>query len=641
MIERSSRRFYSFGRFQLHPTRRALLNDGKMVPLAPKALEMLLLLVENKGRVLEKQELMDYLWPGIIVEEANLSQTIYLLRRALAEGTDGELQYIETIPKHGYRFIASVEESEDEQKFVAEQETLAGGLRNRALPSRRITIGALAILLVIASFASYPWLSRQSDNREESGPVRSLAVLPFKPLNTNGDNYLGLGMADVLITRLSDLNQIVVQPISTVRKYDSPDAHPLVAGKELRVDAVLEGTLQKTDDRLRVTLRLYDVRDGKTLWSGVFDEKFTDIFKVQDSISNQVATALALNLSHDKRALMLKRYSENTAAYELYLKGRYWWSKRTVEGLKKAIDYFEQTVALSPNYALAYAGLADCYNLLSILETMAPQDAFPKARASAVKALEIDETLAEARASLGWVKWVYDWDWPGSEREFRRAIEISPGYATAYDWYGVCLAQTGQFDKALTQLRRAQELDPLSLVIQVHIGWIYFYSGQYDSAIKQYQGVLEMDPSYIWARVHLSQAYQQKAMYTEAIDELRQVMAASSLNYRHLASLAHLYTESGKRGEAHKLLRDLLEQEKKHYISPYSIAVVYAGLGDKEQAFVWLRKGIDQRAGRMVRLRFDPRFKYLRSDPMFVKLLRSIDPSPQGAASPALATLER
>jgi tetratricopeptide (TPR) repeat protein len=336
---------------------------------------------------------------------------------------------------------------------------------------------------------------------------------------------------------------------------------------------------------------------------------------------------------------MFRRYTENAAAYELYLKGRYWWNKRTVGGLKKAIENFEQAVALSPDYALAYAGLADCYNLLSILEAAPPQEAFPKARASAVKALEIDETLAEARASLGWVKWVYDWDWPGSEREFKRAIEIGPDYAAAYDWYGVCLAQTGRFDEALAQLKHAQRLDPLSLVFQVHTGWVYFYSGHYDRAIEQYQRVLEMDPSYTWARVHLSQAYEQKGMYAEAISELQQAIVPSSVNHRHLAGMAHIFAVSGRRGEARRLLSDLLEREKKQYVSPYSIAMVYAGLEEKEQASAWLRKGTEQRAGRMVRLKFDHRFKNLRSDAQFIEVLRHVNPAPQAMASPALADL--
>ena len=614
------------------------MSDGKAVTLAPKALEMLLLLVENRGRVLEKQELLDDLWPDNIVEEANLSQTIYLLRRALAECSNGE-QYIETIPKRGYRFIATVVEIEDEKTYGTEQEPVEAEPRGRSRRTKWMVSGAMAALIGIVTFALSLWYSRNAEKPEQAGPVRSLAVLPFRPLNADGDNYLGLGMADVLITRLSDLNQIVVQPTNSIRKYDASDMHPITAGKELKVDAVLEGTYQKTADRLRLTLRLHDVRDGRTLWSGKFDDKFTDIFKVQDSISDQVAMALALNLSREKRTLMFSRYTENAAAYELYLKGRYWWNKRTVSGLEKAIDYFEQTIALSPNYALAYAGLADCYNLLSILEASPPQEAFPKARAAAVKALEIDDTLAEARTSLGWIKWVYDWDWPGSEREFKRAVEISPGYATAYDWYGVCLAQTGQFDEALTQLRKAQRHDPLSLVIQVHTGWVYFYSGQYDRAIEQYQRVLEMDPSFTWARVHLSQAYEQKGMYTEAIAELQHALASSTVNHRHLAGMAHIFAVSGRHGEARRMLSDLLEREKNQYVSPYSIALVYAGLEEKEQALAWLRMGAERRAGRMVRLRFDHRFKNLRSDPQFIEVLRRVNPAPQATVSPAFADL--
>ncbi len=644
MNERFPKVYYSFGPFRVDPHRRTLWREGKVVPLPPKAFEMLLLLVENEGRALEKQELMDHLWPGSIVEEANLSQTVYLLRRALAEGS-GERQYIETIPKRGYRFVAEIVESRDEKiEEIAPQPAWVGQdgiLSHNQTPRRPVLVaGGVVLLVVVVTAASYLWSSRQSAQTETGGPVRSLAVLPFNPLGANADdNYLGLAMADVLITRLSGINEVVVQPTSAVRKYDNQDAHPLEAGRELRVDAVLEGTLVKTAGRLRVTLRLHDVRNGQTLWSGKFDEKFTDIFNVQDSISDQVATALALNLTREKRALMFKRYTENAEAYELYLKGRYWWNRRTGSGLRKAAGYFEQAIATSPNYALAYAGLADCYNLLSIIEAMPPQEAFPKARAAAVKALEVDDTLAEARTSLGWIKWVYDWNWAGAEQEFKRAIELIPNYVTAHDWYGVCLAQRGRFDEALSQLEQARRLDPLSLVIPVHTGWVYFYAGQYDRAIEQYQKALEMDPNYAWARAHLSQAYEQKGMYAEAITEMRRAMELSTNNHRHQAWLGHIYAASGDRGEARKLLAELLEKEKKQYVSPYSIALVYAGLDDREQCLAWLRKAAQQRVGRLVRLPFDPRFKKLRTDPQFIEMLRRTNPAPQATAAPALADL--
>lgn len=640
MIDRSSKQHYSFGRFQLHPHRRALFSQGKVVPLVPKALEMLLLLVENRGKVLEKQELLESLWPGSIVEEANLSQTIYLLRRALGEGSDGQ-QYVETIPKRGYRFVAPVEESLEETARQPEQSLQPAATGKPSRKTIWISLGALALLVAVGLVIFSFWSSQSIANSAFTGPIKSVAVLPFRQLNSDDDNYLGLGMADVLITRLSELNHLVVKPISAIRKYDSSDVNPFRVGEELNVDAVLEGTFQRAQDRLRVTWRLHDVRKGRAIWSGKFDEKFTDIFIVQDSISEQVVNALALNLSREKRNTMIRRYTANNEAYDLYMKGRFWWSKRTVAGLKKAVENFEQAIFLSPNYALAYAGLADCYNLLSILEVMSPQEAFPKAKTAALKALQIDDTLAEAHSALGWTKWVYDWNWAESEEEFKIAIELSPNYAGAYDGYGVCLAQIGKFDEALKQLKQAQQLDPLSLVIQVHIGWVYFYSGKYDLAIEQYQRALEMDPNYIWARAHLSQAYEQKKMFAQAIAELRQVIAASSVTHRHLAGLAHIYAENGVKNEAQMLLANLLERENKQYVSPYSVALVYAGLEQREQAFNWLNKGMEQRAGRMVRLQFDPRFKNLRSDSRFIAVLNRINHSLQNRPSPSPTTLSK
>lgn len=641
----------------MDPARRLLLREKKSVPLPPKAFEMLLLLVENNGRIMEKSDLLEYLWPGSVVEEANLSQTIYLLRRALADGSDGQ-QYIETIPKRGYRFVAEVSGSRAENKETIEENSSALPLPNdlalelpqngvagqhslnlawSGFPSRRRKFAVYGVVTALASFLTFAlhyWYPRGKASPVSTGTIQSLAVLPFKSLGPDGDaNYLGLGMADVLITRLSSLNQITVQPISAVRGYDRQNAHPLVAGKELKVDAVLDGAFQKLSDRLRVTFRLHDVRDGKTLWSGKFDESVTDIFKVQDSISEQIARALALNLTREKRNQTFKRYTENSAAYELYLKGRYWWGKRTVVGLNKAIVHFDQAIQLAPDYALAYAGLADCYNLLSIVEAMPPQEAFLKARSAAVKALDLDNTLAEAHTSLGWTKYVYEWDWPGAEREFQHAIELSPNYSIAHDWYGVCLAQRGRFDEALAELKEAERLDPISFFIQVHIGWIHYYSGRYDLAIDRYLKVLEMDPNYPWARMHLSQAYEQKGKYSEAIAELKQVLASSTNSQRYLARLGRLYALSGNRQEAQKLLNELLEMEKERYVSPYSLALVYAGLNEKERALDWLHKGADQRAGRMVRLQYDPRFNNLRTEPKFEKILRRINPSfPKTAA---------
>jgi DNA-binding winged helix-turn-helix (wHTH) protein/TolB-like protein/Tfp pilus assembly protein PilF len=661
-MQKPPRHYYVFGPFRVDPSKRVLQRNGQAIPLAPKAFEMLVTLIENNTRMLQKDELLETLWPGCIVEEANLTQTIYLIRRALAAGAPDQ-PYIETVPKRGYRFVAPVEivwdevaeeiepepnpavpsveepppaEVKPDRPFtpLADPPAVAPAwlpAAKFALPARLLGLLGLLGLGLLSVF----WLWRMPVTEPSAAlsaqtmPVRSIAVLPFKPLDSAGnDNYLGLGMADVLSTRLSKFEQLIVQPTSSVRKYDGLDTNPLVAGAELHVESVLEGSFQKWKDRLRVTVRLVHMPDGRTSWTGKFDEKYTDIFEVQDSISDQVAEALALELTREKRAFLFKRYTENTAAYELYLKGRYWWNKRTADNLKKAITCFEQAINLAPNYALAYAGLADCYNLLSLYDVMAPSEAFPKARAAALKALEMDNSLAEAHTSLAWVFWVYDWDWPSAEREFKRALELGPGYSATYDWYGTCLAQRGQFDEALARLQRAQQLEPLSLVVLVHLGWDYYYAGRYEDAIAQYRKALDLDQHYAWAHFHLGQVYRQKRMYPQAIAELNQAIVLSSKSPRHRAELACIYAASGDHASAQQLLNQLLQQRKEQYVSPYSIAMIYATLQQPEQAFEWLDRASESRAARLVRLNVDPVFASLHNDPRFKNLVRRLGLEP-------------
>lgn len=696
--------FYDFANFRLDPGRRVLLCADKVIPLAPKALEMLLALVEHKERTLSKDELFQLLWPGSVVEEANLTQTIYLVRRALAEHAPGQ-SFIETVPKRGYRFSAPVEmtwEAESEEastplpdaalpvETVAQevatpvpaltgqqneetteavqtvavkspvlaravpagsqaQAESAGALPSvivttkplprRWLPALRLSarqrlrwgvllvaVGVIALSLAVWNLL---WSGKPSAPRAlplvSAAQVRSLAVLPFNSLDANAqDYYLGLGLADVLSARLSRLEELIVQPTSAVRQFEGTAVNPLQAGAALNVEAVLEGSFQRWNDRLRVTVRLLSVPDGRTWWAGKFDEKYTDIFNVQDSISAQVAEALALELSHEKRNWLLKRYTENVAAYELYLKGRYWWNKRTATDLQKAIACFEQALALAPDYALAYAGLADCYNLLSLYDILSPTEAFPKARAAAERALQLDDTLAEAHTSLAWIEWVHDWDWPSAEREFKRALALGPNYSATYDWYGTCLAQRGQFADALTQLNRAQQLDPLSLVVRVHLGWSYYYAGQFQQAIAQYQQALELDRNYAWAYFHVGAAYRQAGQYQKARAALETAVALSGKSPRHVAELACIQAFSGHHAEAVTMLATLLEQNRQQYVSPYSIAMIYAALQQPEAAFAWLNKAYETRAARLVRLNVDPAFNGLRADPRFRELVQHI-----------------
>lgn len=645
-MRRPPKHFYQFGPFRVDPAKRLLFQEDKIVPLSPKAFELLVALVENSQQVIGKDELMTALWPGSAVEDANLTQTVYVLRKALGEGTH-EQHYIETIPRSGYRFTLPVESISDEDAELAIAEHSEGEKESETaltppapysltVPTssghwwlkRSVWAIGLALLLVTL-LGAWIWSSRRGVAVETGAPMRVIAVLPFRPLNLdNSDDYLGVGLADVLITRLSSLQQVIVQPMSTVLKYDSREQNPVTAGRELRVEAVLEGAFQKIDNRLRVTARLINVRDGQAIWSGKFEEQFTGIFKVQDSISEQVASALALHLTPEKRLLLVKGGMSNAEAYQLYLKGRYHWNKRTAEDLKKAIAYFEQALAISPNAALAYIGLADCYNLLSFYDLSPPQESFPKAKNAALRALELDETLAEAHTSLGWVRWSYEWDWSAAERSFQRAIALNPNYVTAHHWYGWCLVQRGQFDEGVTRLKRAEELEPLSLIIQTQLGATFFFRGETDRAIEQYRKVLDLDSNFVRAHFYLGQAYEQKGMHQEAIAETKKALASSPESVEYQAALGHIYASSGDLRQTQQMLNQLLGQAKQHYISRYSIALLYTSLGQKDQAFNWLRQGAKERSARLVRLIIDPRFAPLRSDPRFAELLQPIGLTP-------------
>jgi len=452
---------------------------------------------------------------------------------------------------------------------------------------------------------------------------KSIAVLPFKPLVPESrDESLEIGMADSLITMLSNLGQIRMRPISAVRNYTRLEQDPIEAGREQRVDAVLEGSLQKTADRIHVTVRLVSVPDGTPLWAARFDEKFSDIFAVQDSISEKIAATLALKLSGDEKNQLARRYTENTEAYQLYLRGRYYWSRRTEDGMKKAIEHFQQAINLDPGYALAYVGVGDCYAWLA-LGTMSPMEAVPKAKAAAIKALEIDDQLAEAHPIFAWTLFTYDWDWPGAEKEFKRSIELNPNYATAHLWYWVYLERSGRFDEAQREMKRTQELDPISLANNSYVGRSLYYAGQYDQAIAQYQKTLEMDSTFALAQTLLGFAYLQQSRFKEAIALVEKESTFPSPDAA-AACLGYAYAMSGNRLGATRILEYLAEQSQLRHASPLSSAIVYLGLGDKENAFDWLEKAYAVHSPEITTLKVDPIFKSVRSDPRCTDLLRRI-----------------
>ncbi|MFN2578640.1 MAG: winged helix-turn-helix domain-containing tetratricopeptide repeat protein [Pyrinomonadaceae bacterium] len=540
-------RLLEFGPFRLDPVRRLLWRESEAIPLKSKAFQTLLVLVENQGKVLEKDELMKSVWPDAIVEENTLNKNISSLRHALGESA-GENRYIVTVPGRGYSFVAGVREINDAPEnllvathtvsriithekvttepmqtaaLVTEASTPrplpdAGGLVSAIQRHRRAA--GVAVLVLLAAVGTVLYLRYGRNKSGFEPPLNSIAVLPLKQLGSGDtDAYLGLGMTDGLITKLGSLRQIQVRPTSAIIKYGNSNQDSVAAARELNVGAALEGSIQRAGDRVRVTVQLVSARDGTQLWAGKFDEKFTDIFSVEDAISDQLATALTLNLTGTERQNLAKHYTEDSEAFQLYLKGRYYWSKRTPDQIKKGIEFFEQAVKKDPKFALAYAGLADSYAISS--SGLPPEKRFPLAKAAALKALELDDSLAEAHTSLALVQYKFDWDWAASEASFKRALDINPHYETARHWYGEMLALMGRFDEGLAELRRAQEMDPSSVATKADTGATLYRARRYDEAIGECRNAIEMDPNLWIPHRFLSWAYEQKGMQDQAVAE--------------------------------------------------------------------------------------------------------------------------
>jgi len=650
-------RIYRFSDFTLDANEHRLLRGSEEIYLPPRTFETLLYLVERHGHLIKKNELLDTLWADAFVTENALTRCVKEVREALQDDAH-QPRYIRTFPRVGYKFIAAVEEvsspslshareevpatravgaqvednrSSDEnppevgQAVLPEKGVRTLTLRQRLfrrLPKTTVlaVIGVALIGLVLLAYY-YFWPKQLPP----SVRIRSIAVLPFKPLvAAERDESIELGMADTLITRLGNINQIIVRPTTAVRKYTELEQDSVAAGREQRVDAVLDGTIQKLGDRIRVTVRLVRVGDGGQLWADKFDEKSTDIFLVQDSISEQVAEALAIRLTGDERDLLRKHYTANTEAYQLYLKGRYFLNKSAEEDFRKSIEYFEQALERDPNYAMAYAGLADSYAQLGNYGLIQMKESYSKARAAATRALERDEKLGEAHASLAVILTNYYWDWAEAEKQFKRAIELNPNYAMAHNWYSQYLAFMGRSEQALAEAKRAQEIDPLSLWTNSNIGFVSYLARQYDEAILASQKTLELDPNFAVAHMIIGLSYVQKKMYDEGISEFQKAKA----NPDSRALLAYAYGLAGKRSEARKILDELGDLSNQKYVSPFPLAVAYAGLGDKERAFEALDKAYVEKSWGMGMLEVNAVFDPLRPDPRFATLLERLNLTP-------------
>lgn len=635
-----------FDQFTLDLARGCLVRAGQPVHLRPQSFEVLKYLAQNKGRLISKDEIIEQVWEGRAVTDGSLGKCIEEVREALGE--DARL-YVRNVRGRGYIFDAETDEpeipesqatwseqidvvrvvvednvGEDDFSHPASAETPVASLPGsaRRLQRSRVLAASIGIVLVIG-VAIGVYLSSRPVHPETS-KATSLAVLPFKLFGAESrDTYLGLGMADSLITRLSALKEIAVRPTSSVLKYGDGGKGLIEIGRELGVESILEGSIHISGGRIRVTVQLVSVHDQTPLWAEKFDEQFTDIFTVEDSISQRVAERLAVKLSSGERAALARHYTENTEAHLLSLSGRYLLEKRTPETIRKAIEFFEHAIEKDPNYALAYANIAESYFTLSITGGMPPREAFPHAKEAAATALELDPLLAEAHHNLGIVKFFSDWDWPGAERDFKRAIEINPNYAAARLTYAHLLSNLGRHPEAIVEINRALELDPLSLIANAIKGQILFFAGQYDDAEAHLQKAINVEPNFWISHLTLGKVYERRKQYSQALAECQKSSELSSAP-EPKSLLGYTYAVIGRTAEARRMLDELKEMSARSYVAPKHLALVYAGLGERDEMFRWLEKGYEDRDISLTFIKVEPRWDPYRDDPRFVDLLHRV-----------------
>jgi DNA-binding winged helix-turn-helix (wHTH) protein/TolB-like protein/Tfp pilus assembly protein PilF len=581
---------YRFGPFRLNAGDRLLFRGGEMVPLPPKAIDTLLALVVNHGRVLEKDELLKTVWPDTCIEEGGLARNISMLRKAL--GGD-EAEYIETIPKRGYRFIAEVHEG-------------AAAPPARRNWKRPAAAAALAVLVATAGFLL--WRAWQA--RRAAHAVRSIAVLPLKDLS-NGEPYLAEGLGEVLTASLSK--------VRSLRVISSP------AGRAPQTDAVLKGAVLRSAGRVRVTAQLVDARTGWLLWAGSYDRDLGDALALEAELAEAIAREVDVKLTEPERQSLATARASGPEASDAYLRGRYCWNRRTPESLQESIRFFNEAVRKDPKYAPAYAGLADAYALLGSngYDAMPPREAMPLAKAAAAKALELDPGLAEARTTLAYVALAYDWDLEAAGAHFRAALDLNPSYATAHHWYGHYWLAAGNPGRAVAEMRRAQELQPVSLPIMAGLGWSYYFARDYDAAIAQFRKVIGMDPNFAVAHQTLGIVYQRKGLGAEAVAELERAVELSGASPSTVASLGAAAAAAGDRVRARVQLERLQAMRKTRYVPAVLLAMVSLALGDADAGTAWLRQGVEERSEYFMYAAADPAFEPLLKNPKAAALLQN------------------
>jgi TolB-like protein/thioredoxin-like negative regulator of GroEL len=567
---------YEFAGFRLDPARRALERDGAPVALYPRAFDALELLVQHRHSLLTKELLLQQLWPGTVVEENSLARVISDLRKALGDAAT----CIVTVARRGYRFEADVR------------------------------------------------TTRAEPDGERALSRKTLAVLPFTAVGGDTGPLLSFGLADALITRLSRIDDILVRPTSSVARYAEDAVSPSQAGRELKAEVILCGSVRRWESHVRVTAQLIDVSAEATLWAGQFDEASADIFAIEDSIGARVADALALALTRNERRSLSQRYTSNAAAYEQYLHGRFWLSRRTGVSIRNAVRCFEEAARLDANFALAHIGLAEAYSALAspsaTLDRAPPTEVVPLARAAALRALAIDDTLGDAHAALGYIALHYEWNWAAAEAAFQRALRLAPSSHAAHQSYAFCLSSVGRTVEALREIKLAREIEPTSLTIRLTIGFMLYRERRYGEAIEELKRCVELEPESVYARFRYALALQEAGRHGDALSQFDAMLGIHGGAAHALIGKAHLLAVTARQQEAREILSRLHALAREHYVSAYFFAEIHAGLGEPDEALRCLNRAYDERAGTMISLQTNPKFDCLRDRAEFQALVRRV-----------------
>jgi len=627
---------YEFEGFELDLKRYELRRNGRVLKLEKLPMELLILLVSRDGQLVSREEIAERLWgKDVFVEtEHSVNTAVRKIRQALGDDPDNP-RFVKTLVGKGYRFSATIN-SRAEQAVISEtkgRESVATAKAKARSGRRKLWFwsGAAALLLSILLGGNVAGLRDRLLGKTHAAQISSLAVIPLE--NLSGDKaqeFFADGMTDELITDLAQNSNLRVISRTSVMRYKGTRKPLPEIAKELGVDAIVEGTMERSGNRVRVRAQLIRASDDRHLWAESFERDLPDVLALESEVASSIARQVQMRLLWEHPPANRKI---NPAAYEAYLKGRYSWNRRSEAALQEGIQFFKQAIALEPSYAEAYSGLADSFTTLGYLSYLPPREAFPLARAAAEKALSLDASLAEPHASLAYVNFYFDWNWPTAEAEFKKAIVLNPNYATAHDYYCYFLMAMQRPEEAKEQIERALQLDPLSVPINTDIGFQMFYAGNYDAAIVQLKKTLQMNPTYPLAHLWLGRSYQQKGMFDESMAEYKATDSALPNWVVTIAGIGNLQGLAKSNSDARLTLAKLDAMSKSRYVTPYGIALVYAGMGNKDEAFRWLEKAFDDRANWLVWLRFDPRWEALHADPRYAEMVRRMGfPPSQGVS---------